>query len=139
MKIPTDLEILKIIYTQYYSQFESFEKHNSEHRLAKVYVPIDVDLIGMKLGVDGDIVFGRLYHHFNNKYSYSNKNGSEVLFFALELNAAERKDKHCIQFPLMASILAELMYEHRKYKVATVVSVLSFIVSVVAVVISLLH
>ena len=136
MKIPTDLEILKVIYSQYYSEFESFKK-NSESRLVKVYVPIDVDLIGAKLGVDGDIVFGRLYYHFNNKYSYSNKDGSKVLFFALELGSSERKDKHCIQFPLMASVLAELMHEHHKYRVTTIISILSFIVSIAAVIISL--
>ena len=31
-------------------------------RVTKNYVPIDIDLLGEELGVDGDIIFGRLYY-----------------------------------------------------------------------------
>jgi hypothetical protein len=39
-------------------------------RITKNFVPIDVNVIGEKLGVDGDIIFSSLYYHLNQKYSY---------------------------------------------------------------------
>ena len=60
MKIPTDLKILKTIYKVYYNEFTNFDKKRKERRLEKNFVPIDVNMIGKKLGVDGDIIFSRL-------------------------------------------------------------------------------
>jgi len=138
MKLPTDLKILETIYDRYYSTFEAFDNNTQPTRTAKVYVPIDVDEIGKALQVDGDIVFGRLYYHLNSKYGYSNSDGSKVIFFALEVGAGEHKDKHCIQFPLMASVLSELKVEQNKFKLNTVLSIVSLVVSVAAVIISIL-
>lgn len=137
MKLLTDLEILETIYGRYYHEFASFRKDAANVRNSKVYVPIDVDKIGRELTVDGDIVFGRLYYHFNKKYGYINTDGSKVQFFVLELGSEGNKERHCIQFPLMASVLADLKYEHRKFRVATNVSVLALIISSIALIISL--
>src|SRR5690606_11462095 len=113
MKIPTDREILDDIYTRYYNEFKSFNKDGNNSRLSKVYVPIDVDAIAAKFGVDGDVIFGRLYYYFNNKYGYTNSNGSKVPFFQLELGPTGKKDRHCVNFPLMASVLAGLIDESK--------------------------
>lgn len=137
MKLLTDLEILEAIYGRYYHEFASFSKDAADARNTKVYIPVDVDKIGEELTVDGDIIFGRLYYHCNKKYGYTNPDGSKVQFFALELTSDGKKEKHCIQFPLMASVLAELKYENRKYNVATNVSVISLLVSIIAIVVSL--
>ena len=110
MKIPTDLQILEKIYNKYYHKFESFEEGKSD-RNTKIYVPIDVNQIGDELGVDGDIVFGRLYYHLNHKFSYKNKDESEVNFFALRLGS-EKVDVHSVHFPYLASVLADLKYEN---------------------------
>ena len=85
MKIPTDLEVLNAIYSRYYHEFASFRKEAADARNAKVYVPIDVDKIASDLSVDGDIVFGRLYCHFNNKYSYIKADNTRIEFLHLNL------------------------------------------------------
>lgn len=67
-RVPTDLEILNVIYEQYYDEFSSYDK-NSPTRSSKIYVPIDIGAIARRLH-DGDIVFGRLYYHLEKKYGY---------------------------------------------------------------------
>lgn len=106
MTSPTDFEILKLIRDHYYHSFISFDK-NVPNRLSKIYVPIDVDLIAEKLGVDGDIIFERLYYYLDKKYSYKNEDGSVVKFFANSLHSGTNKEKHLINFPLLDAIVSE--------------------------------
>jgi hypothetical protein len=131
MKVPTDLQILQSVYDRYYSEFEAFKTGEKNSRASKVYVPIDVDLIGEKLGVDGDIIFGRLYYHFNNKYSFG-----KVEFFSLSIGEIGKQDKHCIQFPYMASVLADLQNENTKFRIATRLAWVSIGISIIALVVS---
>lgn len=51
MKSPTDVEILSFIRDHYYAAFTSFDK-DKPSRLTKIYVPIDIDVIAEKFGVD---------------------------------------------------------------------------------------
>src|SRR5947208_13332373 len=124
-RLPTDLEILNAIYERYYETFASFAK-GGPSRIAKIFVPIDIDALARDMGVDADIVFGRLYYHLEKRYGYKNDDGSLVHLFALKAG----DDRHCINFPLAASVLANLRDENRKYRVATVIAVVSLIVSV---------
>jgi hypothetical protein len=127
MKTPTDLEILSQIYDVYYREFISFGSDPSKSverklRVSKIYVPIDVDRIGELLGVDGDIIFGRLYYNLNNKYSYrlaperKDEKGPLVEFFANSISGDGKTDKHAIHFPYLASVLAEMRSERRKHQ-----------------------
>lgn len=68
-KLTTDLEILNAIYEKYYDAFASYADAHNQTRNSKVYVPIDIESIAESLGVDGDIIFGRLYYHLNKKYA----------------------------------------------------------------------
>ena len=94
MKVPTDYQILNAIYDRYYKTFAGFSVDAPE-RAAKIYVPIAIRDIAAGLGVDGDIVFGRLYYHLEQKYGYKNDDGSRVNFFALGIG----DDRHCVNFP----------------------------------------
>ncbi len=132
MKIPTDLQILSEIYERYYDEFRSFEKGA---RRSKVHVSINVKEIADKLGVDEDIVFGRLYYHLNQKYGYKQDDGVRVDFFLLGMG----NERHCVQFPLMASVLADLKKENRKYKIATTMAVVSLMISLISLTISILR
>jgi hypothetical protein len=96
-------------------------KAKDNKRDAKVYVPISSDLIGSKLGVDGDIVFGRLYYYLNRRYSFVDDRNNKTEFFALQVG----NDKNAIQFPLLASVLAEMRGERKKYRIATTVSIVA--------------
>jgi len=107
MKSPTDVEILSFIRDHYYGVFASFDKDHPT-RLTKIYVPIDVDMIGEKFEVDGDIIFGRLHYDLNRKYGYKNDDGSKVEFFANGLGSGNTREKHLIHFPLLDAVIKQL-------------------------------
>ncbi|MEQ8534519.1 MAG: hypothetical protein RIB86_21880 [Imperialibacter sp.] len=136
MKIPTDLAILDKIYKKYYHEFASFNKEEP-NRNTKVYVPIDVNKIGEELGVDGDIIFGRLYYHLNNKFRYLKEDGVRVEFFANHIGPFGNEDTHCVQFPYLVSVLADLKDEDRKFRIATLAATVSIFISIVSLIISI--
>ena len=129
---PTDLQLLDAIYNRYYGEFVSYDEDPSV-RSTKNYVPVDVKEIGNELGIDVDIVFGRLYYDLEGRHGYSQDNGSRVHFFAMRVGA----DNHCVHFPYLASVLAGLSQEDRKFRIATIVAFCSFIVAATALVLSI--
>lgn len=133
--LPTDLKILSIIYEEYYDTFISFSKNNSD-RSAKNFIPVDIKLIAQKLGVDVDIIFGRLYYHLEQKYGYKRPDDTDdtkVAFFTLKAGV----DKNCINFPYMASVLANLQEKEKKYTAATTLAILSIIIASLSFVVSI--
>lgn len=131
-KIPTDLKILRVIYDRYYDTFKAYSNEN-KGRSSKIYVPIDVGEIAKSLDVDADIVFGRLYYHLNEKFSYKHDDGSKVEFFALHVG----NDHHCVNFPYLASILADLQDRDRKYRMTTILAGLSLVIAIISILISI--
>jgi hypothetical protein len=132
---PTDREILREIYSRYKTVFAGYSQA-SPNREAKIYVPIEIAEVAKKLNVDGDIVFGRFHYVLEPRYGYKNQDGSLVPFFRLTLG----NDRHCVHFPLLASILADMENEHRQFwlpaVVANIIAALSFVGSIVALAIS---
>jgi hypothetical protein len=127
MHVPTDLEIMNEIYEKYYDKFASYSKTDSR-RTTKIYVPIKIDAIAEECGVDNDIIFGRLYYHLEKKYGYKNEDGSSVHLFARVLG----DEKHCVNFPLVASVLADLRRENNKFWIATSIAIFSLIISIIS-------
>ncbi|MGE4545405.1 MAG: hypothetical protein AB7D06_14985 [Pedobacter sp.] len=127
-KIPTDLKILNEIYKRYFAFYESHTPDNP-NRSTKNYVPIEISKIAECLKAEGNIVFGRLYYHLEKKYGYTNEDGTKVPLFALNFADGEM---HCVNFPYMASVLAELREENKKFKLATSIAVLSIIISIIS-------
>jgi hypothetical protein len=132
--LPTDRKILEAIYQRYYGTFASFSKESPD-REAKIYVPLDLESIAEELGVDTDIVFGRLYYHLEKKHGYKWDDGTNVYFFSRYI----KNDRHCVNFPLLASVLAGLQAEHLRFRLATAVSIISLAVAVAALAISLFN
>jgi hypothetical protein len=128
---PTDLELLQKIYELYYATFISFAREKP-NRSSKIYVPIDIEVIAKHFSVDPDIIFGRLYYHFEKKYGFKQEDGSSVRFFSL----GSCSDKYIVQFPLLASVMATLREERNKHIVATWLSVIAIIISVASLVAS---
>ncbi len=56
-----------------------------------------------------------------------------LLFFIIDEIPGER---HCIHFPLLASVLASLRHEYSKFVIATWVSIAALLVSMLALLIS---
>jgi hypothetical protein len=103
MKLPTDLELLQFIYKKYYHFYKSFSREE-KNRETKIFVPISMDEIAKYFHIDEDIIFGRLYYYLDQKYGYQRKDGTNVPFFTLMAGT----DKHCVNFPLLSSVLASL-------------------------------
>jgi len=131
--IPTDLRILDAIYQRHYDEYVRYSRGDGS-RSTKIYMPVDIEKIAQDLKVDEDIVFGRLYYHLEHKYGYKQDDGTSVSFFALRIG----EDTHCVNFPLMASVLADLQDQSRRHNVAIWIAVASFCVSVISVLISVL-
>lgn len=138
MKTPTDRKVLNIIYKLYHEEFtnHSGEKYVQNGRRSKILVPIDCKLIAKQLNVDDDIVFGRLYYHMEEKYGYARRDsGGRVAFYT----KIAGEENWCINFPLMASVLAGLEQENSKFLWATVMSGVALAVSIVVPVVGWLN
>lgn len=134
MKVPSDLSVLEAIYEEYNLEFSQFSKGGENTRQTKVFVPVDCQKIAKRLGVDGDIVFGRLYFHLEQKHGYKRPDGSNVAFFTLQAG----NDRHCVNFPLLASVLAGLQDEESRAKHATTLAWIAIAVSLASVVATVL-
>ena len=126
MKPPSDLKVLNVIYKLYYKDFKDFSTGTENKRASKIYVPIDCKRVATKLNVDGDIVFGRLYYHLEEKYGYRNSDDSNVHFFSRQVGP----DRHCVNFPLLASVLAGLREENSKFLWATLMAGIALLISI---------
>lgn len=130
-KPPTDLKMLSVIYKKYYETFINYSEDDG-NRSSKIYVPIDVDEVANEFNLEGDIVFGKLYYHLDKKYGYRQEDDRVVHLFAMFVG----EDRHCVNFPYLASILAALQEENKKYRVATAMSVISLFVASVSLILS---
>lgn len=134
MKVPSDLSVLEAIYEEYHHEFSRFSRGGENSRQTKVFVPVDCQKIAQRLGVDGDIVFGRLYYHLEQKHGYKRPDGSNVAFFVLQAG----NDRRCVNFPLLASVLARLQEEDSKARHATFLAWFAIGVSFISVVATVL-
>jgi hypothetical protein len=126
---PTDLRILREIYNRYYDEFVAYRVGA---RASKVYVPVDCEAIGKALGVDGDIIFGRLYYYLDERYRYHQDDGAAVHLFTKEIDG----DTNCINFPLLGAVVAKLKTEQRRYWTATAIAIGALIVAIISLVVS---
>lgn len=126
-KIPSDLEILEVIYNRYQDAFRSYATEEPD-RIARIRVPIDIYEVAEEVGVDEDMIFGRLYYHFNKKYSYRDEDGERITFFM-----SIKFEGMSVNFPLVASVLADLEKDDQKYKLSLSMSVAALSVSIIAI------
>jgi len=129
INIPTDLEILEEIHEMYISDYLL----NIKGREAKIFVPIDCLRVARNLGTDGNIIFGRLYYDLDKRYGYKKNETSIVHFFSLKVG----EDRHCINFPMLSSVLAGLINENKKFITTTKISILAIILASISIIISI--
>lgn len=122
------MEILDTIYIVYLKEFLSFTTENKT-REVKIYIPIDIKKIAKILKSDEELIFGRSYHYLNKKHSYDKTPLFEIVM---------GKDKLVIQFPLMVSIFAELLTDHRRFRTSIWLSIGALILSIISIVVSLI-
>lgn len=90
-------------------------------------MPIDIHKVAKECGVGEDMIFGRLYYHFNKKYSYIDEDGDRITFFT-----SLKHEGVSVNFPLVASVLADLELESRNFKIASMLSLIAIVLSVLA-------
>jgi len=132
MKLPTDLELLQFIYKKYYDIYSSFSREDKT-RETKIYVPISIKEIADNYNIDDDIIFGRLYYYLDGKYRYRNEDNSLVSFFTLNI----QKDRHCVNFVLLSSVLANLQEDHRRFWTTTIIAFYTTVLAALAIIVSL--
>ena len=125
--LPTDLRLLDAIYRRYVDEFSAFNEEDKT-RSTKIWVPIDIEALGKRFGCDPDMIFGRLYYHLNGKHRQPMKDGA-MEFFEMRVGG----DRHCVNFPFLASVLADLREEQRRFVVATRIAGLSLVISLVSI------
>lgn len=125
--MPTDRKILEFIYKTYYQEFWEFSNEN-QTRVTKNFMPVDISKVARHFNTDDDIIFGRLYHHLDNKYGYMSDDGLRVPFYT----EVAGENKRCINFPLLASVLAGLQEDHRRFRNTTIITILAALATVAA-------
>ena len=134
----TDRQILRAIYERYYDDFVTFERGNKT-RETKIYLPIDIPAVAQLIGMDPELVFGRLYYHLAPKYGRVEAESSVPFFEKTFPNRVTgRPDLHVVNFPLLESILANLEYEERKFRLPIVISAASLGIAISAVAVNIL-
>jgi len=130
-RIPTDLEIMEELYERY---FESFRKYATEDpdRIARIRVPINVQEVAEACGVEEDMIFGRIFYHFNKKYSYKDEKGNVTTFFI-----TDKFEGLSVNFPIIASVLADLRTEKRQTDNFFFISSAALAMSVIALLIAI--
>lgn len=130
-KIPTDLEILEDIYFRYNDDFRKYAKKEPD-RIARIRVPIEVEDVAETCGVEEDMIFGRIYYHFNKKYSYTDSQGEVTTFFT-----TEKFEGLSVCFPLVASILADKYIEKKKHETVLFIAGTAIALSIVSLLVAI--
>lgn len=130
--IPTDERMLAEIYRRYLRTFSDWSDENRT-RTAKIWVPIDIEALAKRFRSDPDLIFGRLYYHMNEKYGSSTGDGDRVNFFNMRLG----QDRHCVNFPLLTSVLSDLQDDKKRFLISSRLAGLSLIVSSASILIAI--
>ncbi|MEX0722433.1 MAG: hypothetical protein WD357_11430 [Gracilimonas sp.] len=107
-RIPTDLEIMEELYDRYYDSFRKYATEDPD-RIARIRVPINVKDVADACGIEEDMIFGRIFYHFNKKYSYKDDKGNVTTFFI-----TDKFEGLSVNYPLVASVLADLKTEKKQ-------------------------
>lgn len=132
--IPTDEELLSVIYARYLKDFSDYSDENKT-RSTKIWMPIDIESLSKHFRCDPDLIFGRLYYHMNQKYGSRSSDGEDIAFFHMRIG----QDRHTVNFPLLASVLADLQDDRKRFVVSTRIAALSLLISAISIAIALLY
>jgi len=129
--IPTDLEIIEDIYYRYHDDFRKYAKKEPD-RIARIRVPIEVEDVAEACGVEEDMIFGRIFYHFNKKYSYTDTKGEVTTFFT-----TEKFEGLSVCFPLVASVLADKYAEKKQQETQLFISGIAVALAIIALLVAI--
>lgn len=122
-KIPTEREILRCIYDLY---GEKYEAESSLMPVRQTVVPIELQEVATKLGINKYVLFGYLYYHLDAKYKYPAGEKASVHLFMPTVGEL----RNGVNFPYLAAVLAGLEEQHTRERWAVRLSVVALILSV---------
>lgn len=129
MKISTDLEILEKLFSMYAPAFEAAQSAPDKDG-SRIYVPIKTKEVAQQLGDDPQVLFGRLYYHLDARHRYQQSGGAMVHLFTLQIGVA----RHCINYPFLCALLADMRERHNEHKKAFWFSVSALALSLGAII-----
>jgi len=100
---PTDFQLLRAIYERHRDEY--LEGHQT-----RIDVPIDIPAIANDLGVDAQIVWGRLYYHLDPLYGTQDEDAPRKALFMPQPETTPDR----INFPLLDAVLAGLWQQRRR-------------------------
>jgi hypothetical protein len=127
--LPTDREILKCIFEMYEPSYPGIAPGENRGK-NDPYMPIDLRAVAAKLDSKPEMLFGRLYYHLDAKFRYTQDNGAHVHLFQLPGTS----DRHSVNFPNLAAVLAEKDLEHRRQLWSLVAAFIALVLSVASIV-----
>lgn len=123
-KLHTDREVLRCIYDMYRSEFPRVDVD-----AGLVFLPIDVDAVSKRLGVDRHLLFGRLYYDLRIRHlhrSPSDPNVADATLFEKSVGS----QRHSVNFPYLTAVLAGLEEQRRRDLWTTGLAILALVISV---------
>ncbi|MEW6353281.1 MAG: hypothetical protein AB1469_03130 [Pseudomonadota bacterium] len=130
--LPTDREILKYIYKMYEPSYPGKEPGQDRGK-NDPYMPINIHDVAARIGCTPEMIFGRLYYHLNAKYRYSH-NDTWVNLFSISVGS----ERHCVNFPYLAAILAEKNLEHKQQLWSLSIAIIALALSIASIVVQLI-
>jgi hypothetical protein len=127
--LPTDRQILECIYKMYRDAYPGREPGEARGK-SDPYLPIVVTDVATRLGCLPELLFGRLYYHLDAKYRYEQDDGAKVHLFSLMVGS----ERHCVNFPYLAAVLAEKDEEHSRQLWSVWLSIAALVLSIAAIV-----
>jgi len=103
-KLHTDREILRCIYDMYRTDYP--EKGDP-------LIPIDLAAVAAKLGCTPHLLFGRLHYDMGTRLKHRSPNDPNLtLASVFEMKAGNQR--HVVNFPYLAAVLAALQEQRRR-------------------------
>lgn len=126
-RLKTDRQVLRAIYDRYESEYT---KQASGQE--KPYIPVNVRALAEDLQCHAGILFGRLHFDYGTRFRVRKPDEPHVTLASV-FEVAVGDQRHCVNFPYVAALLAGMDHEHRRNSIAIWVSAVALVVSVVGV------
>lgn len=123
-KLHTDRELLRCIYDMYRKDFP-----RGDLGAGKVFIPIDVEAVARRIGVDKHLLFGRLHYDMGTRLRYRDPNDPKVTLASV-FEPIVGAQPNSVNFPYLTAVLAGLEEQRRRDLWATGLAILALVVAV---------
>lgn len=123
-KLHTDREVLRCIYDMY-----SGDSPRVDVEAGHVFIPIDVEAVASRLGIDKHLLFGRLYYDLRVRHLHRDPSVPNTTVSTL-FEKVVGPQRHAVNFPYLTAVLAGLQEQRRRDLWTTGLAILALVVAV---------